>query len=157
MQRRCSSTFFAIDSDFLGEKRDSYGWSMNQVGGMSWRIFVPPFSLRWKSDESTKHYLTQMLLAVNWRNWQEEKDPRMRMRVQGRLMQARFIEIRKDFAKNERSDTFLIDRYVRSWLASSGPMVRRVYNTVQGQWTHTLRLIFYYGNISCQNQEPFDH
>ena len=27
------------------------------------------FSLQWKSDESSKHYLTQMLLAINWRYW----------------------------------------------------------------------------------------
>ena len=34
---------------------------------------VPSFSLQWKSDESTEHYLTQMLLAINWRNWQAGK------------------------------------------------------------------------------------
>ena len=26
---------------------------------------VPSFSLQWKSDESIKHYLTQMVLAIN--------------------------------------------------------------------------------------------
>ena len=62
----------------------------------------PPFSLQWKSDESTKHYLIKMLLAVNWRYWQTGKNSRMRMKVQGRLMQARFIEIYQVFAKKGR-------------------------------------------------------
>ena len=26
----------------------------------------PSFSLQWKSEESTKHYLIQLLLAINW-------------------------------------------------------------------------------------------
>ena len=34
---------------------------------------VPSFSLQWKSDESTKHYLTQMLLTINWHYWQAGK------------------------------------------------------------------------------------
>ena len=58
-------------------------------------------SLQWKSDESTKHYLAQMLLAVNWRYWQAGKSSRMRMKVQGRLMQAHFIEIHQVFAKKK--------------------------------------------------------
>ena len=33
--------------------------SLNQV-----RCFNSSFSLQWKSDESTKHYLTHMLLAI---------------------------------------------------------------------------------------------
>ena len=32
-------------------------------------------SLQWKSHESTKHYLTQMLLVINWSYWQAEKFP----------------------------------------------------------------------------------
>ena len=38
-----------------------------------WSIVVPSFSLQLKSDESIKHYLTQMLLAINWRYWQAAK------------------------------------------------------------------------------------
>ena len=38
--------------------------------GMTWN---PSFSLQWKSDESTKHYLIQILFAVNWHYWQWEK------------------------------------------------------------------------------------
>ena len=34
----------------------------------------PSFSLQRKSDESTKHYLTQMLLAINWCYWQVGKN-----------------------------------------------------------------------------------
>ena len=37
-------------------------WPGNQI--------VPSFSLQWKSDKSTKHFLTQMLLAINWCCWQ---------------------------------------------------------------------------------------
>ena len=36
-------------------------------------LIVPSFSFQWKSDESTKHYLTQILLAINWRYWQAGK------------------------------------------------------------------------------------
>ena len=31
------------------------------------------FFLQWKSDETTKHYLTQMLLGINWHYWQAGK------------------------------------------------------------------------------------
>ena len=58
---------------------------------------VPSFSLQWKSDESTKHYLTQMLLAINWRYSQAGKNHARVWNVQGRLMQARFIEIQQVF------------------------------------------------------------
>ena len=51
--------------------------------------------------DGTKHYLTQMLLAINWRYWQAGKNSRMSMMVQGRLMQARFIEIHQVLAKNK--------------------------------------------------------
>ena len=60
------------------------------------------FYLHWKFDESTKHYLTQMLLAIIWRYSQEGKNSSMCMKVQGRLMQARFIEIHQVFTKKEK-------------------------------------------------------
>ena len=63
---------------------------------------------QWKSDESTKHYLIQMLLAINWRYWQAEKYSRMLKKVQGRLIQVHFVETHKDFRKN-RSDSFLTE------------------------------------------------
>jgi hypothetical protein len=31
---------------------------------------IVPFSLQWKSNESTKHQFTKMLLVINWRYWQ---------------------------------------------------------------------------------------
>ena len=62
-------------------------------------LLIPSFSLQWNSDESTKHYLTQMQFAINWRYWQTERNSRARMKVQGRLMQARLIEIHQVFAK----------------------------------------------------------
>ena len=62
---------------------------------------VLSFSLQWKSDKSTKHYLTQMLLAINWCYWQMGKNSQMRMKVQGHLMQAFFIEIHQVFEKDK--------------------------------------------------------
>ena len=63
-------------------------------------LLIPSFSLQWNSDESTKHSLTQMLLVINWRYWKAGQNSRMGiMKVQGRLMQARFIEILQVFAK----------------------------------------------------------
>ena len=56
---------------------------MNTIitGDVSWVYGYHPetksqssFSLQWKSDESTKHYITQRLLAINWRSWQAEKN-----------------------------------------------------------------------------------
>ena len=68
-------------------------WPENQI--------VPSFSLQWKSDESTKHYLTQMLLAINWRYLQAGKNSRMRTKVQYRFIQAHFIEIHQIFVKKK--------------------------------------------------------
>ena len=34
---------------------------------------IQSFSLQWKSDETTRHYLTQMLLAINWGYWEAGK------------------------------------------------------------------------------------
>ena len=34
---------------------------------------VPSLYLQWKSDESTKQYLTQILPVINWRYWKGEK------------------------------------------------------------------------------------
>ena len=59
------------------------------------------FSLQWKSNESTKHYLIQMLLVINWPYWQA---------VQAHLMEAHFIEIHQVYKK--KSDTFLTELYI---------------------------------------------
>ena len=42
-----------------------------------------------------------MLITINWHYWQAEKNSRMRMKLQGRLVQARFIEIHQVFAKKK--------------------------------------------------------
>ena len=86
--------------------------SLNEVQRMWWSIVVP--SLRWKYDERTKHYLTQMLLAINWRYWQEGKHSRKHMKVQGGFMQVHFIEIHQVFVKKKGGgqDTFLKEWYV---------------------------------------------
>ena len=76
------------------------------------------FSLQLKSGESTKHYLTQVLLVINGCYLQEGKNSRMLIEVQCRLMQTRFIEIHQVFAK-KRSDTFLTEWYIRvCWTTS---------------------------------------
>ena len=48
-------------------------------------------------NRAVKRYLTQMLLAINWRYWQAGKNSLMHMNVQGRLMQSYFIEMHKVF------------------------------------------------------------
>ena len=77
---------------------------------MCWSIVVLSSSLEWKSDKSTKHYINQMLLAINWHYWQAGKDSHMHMEVQGCLMQACFIEIQHVFEK-KKLDTFLTEWY----------------------------------------------
>ena len=59
---------------------------------------VPSFYLKWKSDESTKQYLTQMLLAINWRYWQTGKIHECVWRLNVTSCE-RFIEIHQVFAK----------------------------------------------------------
>ena len=44
----------------------------------------------------------------------------MRMEVQGRIMQARFIEIHQAFAKKIRSDTFLTMKIRREHYTAAG-------------------------------------
>ena len=78
----------AISGDIAKKKSES---SERNVLALSFR------HLEWKSDESTKHYLTKMLLAINWRYWQGVKNLRIRIKDQGRLMQMRFIEIHQTF------------------------------------------------------------
>ena len=113
----------ALDSTFLvfGEKLDSCG---SPGSLLSWyqeispkkkvwinyaALVVPSFSLQWKSDEITKDYLTQMLLAINWRYWQAGKKFTHAYESQGRLMQVHFIKIHQVFAKKKKSDTFLTE------------------------------------------------
>ena len=60
---------------------------------------VPWFPLQYKSDESNKHYLTKILIAINWRYWHAGKNSRMHMKIQGRLVQARFIKIHQFYTK----------------------------------------------------------
>ena len=73
---------------------------------------VPSFSWQWKSNKSLKHYLTQMLLAINWHYSQVGKNLLMYMKVQGC-----FIEIHQVFKKIYiRSGTFLREEYIHPLL-----------------------------------------
>ena len=51
----------------------NHWWKTLSVRVRPGNQIVPSFSLQLKSDESTKNFLTQMLLAINWRYWQREK------------------------------------------------------------------------------------
>ena len=53
-----------------------------------------------------------MPLAINLRYLQARKNSRMRLKVQGCLMQARFFEINMIFAKRKWLDTFLTEWYI---------------------------------------------
>ena len=57
---------------------------------------VLSFSLQWKPDDSSKHYLTQLMLLTGGKN------SRMRMKVKRRLKQVRFIEIHQVFGKKKK-------------------------------------------------------
>ena len=83
------------------------GSSMSWLDGYDPQTKTLSFSLQWKSDASTKDYLTQILLANNGRYWQAGKNSCMHMKVQGHLMQLRFIEIHQDFTKKKILDSFL--------------------------------------------------
>ena len=70
---------------------------------------VPSFSLLWKSNESTKDNLTQMLLAIKWHYWQGGKKIHAcvwRFKVAS-CKRASLKSTR--FSKKIRSDTFLTD------------------------------------------------
>ena len=47
-----------------------------------------------------------MMFAINCRYWQAGKLSRMRMKVEGRLMQARFIKIHQVFSKGNKVGYF---------------------------------------------------
>ena len=81
-----------------GEPQE-FGFSPKMVWNKFAAPVVPSFSSLWKSDGSSKLYLTQMLFAINWRYWQAGKKSHMRITFQSCLMQARFIEIHQVFAK----------------------------------------------------------
>ena len=62
----------------------------------------PSFSSESKSDESTKHHLSQMLLATDWRYWQAGKKSHMRMKVQGRSCKGASLKSTKFPQKQNR-------------------------------------------------------
>ena len=64
---------------------------------------IPSYSLQWKSDESSKHSPTWLKCCLPSTDAidRREKNSRMRMKVQGRLMQGRFIQIHNVFLKNK--------------------------------------------------------
>ena len=65
--------FWYQDSKEPGEPQES-GFFSEKVWIKCAAPVVPSFSLQWKSDESTKRSLTQMLLAINWRYWRAGKN-----------------------------------------------------------------------------------
>jgi len=86
------------DSKELDEPQES-GFSpknLNQVRCSSNFVIFLTMEIR------REHYLTQMLLAINWLYWQAGRNSRMRMKVEGRLIQVRFLEIHQVFAEKSR-------------------------------------------------------
>ena len=53
---------------------------------------------------------TQMLLTINWHYSQARKNSRMSMKVQDRLMQARFIEMYQVLAKKKKKVGYFSNR-----------------------------------------------
>ena len=65
--------------------------------------------LQWKSDESTKHYLTQMLIAINWRYWQARKIHTCIWRFKVPLCRHASLKSIRFLQKKKRSGTFLTE------------------------------------------------
>jgi hypothetical protein len=96
------ASFIAMRRCFVGDEYVAHCMTSRTTDSCATGYtIVPSFSLQWKSDESTKHCFTQMMLDINWLYWQSGKKPRMRMKVQGRFMQARFTEIHHIFANTK--------------------------------------------------------
>ena len=92
----------------------------------------PSISLQWKPDESTKHYLTQMLPAINWLYWQAGK---FTLAYEGsKWLHVNTLHwIPPGFRKNKRFDTFLTEGY-----GIFLPLILR------GIWTTTDFLLFFF-------------
>ena len=73
---------------------------------------VPSSTLLWKSDKTTKHYLTQMLLAINWRYWEACKNARIHLKVQDHFLLARSIKIHPIFGKKKKNVGYFSNRVV---------------------------------------------
>ena len=67
-----------------------------------------PFPYNENPTRALNTYITEMLLAITWRYWQMGKNLCISMKVQGHLVQVRFIEIHQVCAK-KKSNTFLTD------------------------------------------------
>ena len=75
-KRQCASPFVSFHSDFFLAKNQTL--RVIRFPTLQACLFFPRpkvryFFKQWKSDEWTKHYLTQMLIAINWRYRQAGK------------------------------------------------------------------------------------
>ena len=61
----------STNSDPQLHKHHNHWWQVLGLRVWHGNQILPSFSIQWKSDESTKQYLTQILLVINWRYWQE--------------------------------------------------------------------------------------
>ena len=75
---------------------------------------APSFTLQWKSEKSTKYYLTQMLLAIKWRYWHRGKSTHT-YEVSRSPHAITLHWIPSGFRKKIRSDTFLTDLLLRRY------------------------------------------
>ena len=53
-----------------------------------------------------------MLLAINWRYWQAAENSRMRVKIQGRFIQARIFEIHHVFEKKSNKVGYFCNRVI---------------------------------------------
>ena len=76
-----------------------------KVQGLLLQVCLIEINQVWKSNKSTKHYPTQMLLAINW-HLTGGKNSHMSMKVQGHFLKVCFIEIDQFFAKENKVGYF---------------------------------------------------
>jgi hypothetical protein len=112
--RQCSSTFLALDSDFFGEKLDS----CDSSGSLRLLTFQVCLLFSFFSARRSDTFLTMKIQQEHETIPQSNaafhqltlltvgKNSRMHMKVQGRVMQARFIEIRQIFAEKNKVGYF---------------------------------------------------
>ena len=106
---------------FLGRTRTPAGlhkqwpWLYEHYNHWWWVLDVQvwprtgDFSLPWKPDESTKPYLTQILLAINWHYWQMGEKFTHCVR---RFKFASWNCASWRFSQKEKSDSFLTEQYL---------------------------------------------
>ena len=110
LQNDWSSTLDSQKSTLLWFARLLTLLISGEVAKIVWIKWAAPvvqsFSLEYKSVKSTKHYLTQMMLAINWCYWQarQSSNTRMCVKVQGHLMRVYLFEIHQVLQNTQKKN-----------------------------------------------------